>query len=140
MAILRQYKLWQNGVKADLDNLWIDSDRIFTKRNGEPIFPQTLGKWFSTFIKRHNKKIMEDKTIPEEDKEKYLLDNLNFHGLRHTSASLLIGEGLDVATVSKRLGHAELKIYTHALQIADKEAADKLENLFNKKEETQKQG
>lgn len=144
IAILRQYKLWQNGVKADLDNLWVDSDRIFTKRNGEPIFPQTLSKWFSTFIKRHNEKIMKDKTISEDDKEKYLLNDVNFHGLRHTSASLLIGEGMDVATVSKRLGHAEpsttLKIYTHALQRADREAANKLENLFSKKEDDKKQG
>lgn len=144
MAVLRQYKLWQNGVKADLDNLWVDSDRIFTKRNGEPIFPQTLGKWFSTFIKRHNEKIIKDNTISKDDKEKYLLDNVNFHGLRHTSASLLIGEGMDVATVSKRLGHAEpsttLKIYTHALQRTDKEAANKLENLFNKNKDIKKQG
>jgi integrase len=144
MAVLRQYKLWQNGVKADLANLWIDSDRIFTKQNGEPIFPQTLGKWFSKFIKKHNDKVLNDNTIPNEDKEKYLLDTVNFHGLRHTSASLLIGEGLDVATVSKRLGHAEssttLKIYTHAFQRADKEAANKLENLFNKKGENKKQG
>lgn len=144
IAVLRQYKLWQNGVKSDLGNLWVDSDRIFTKRNGEPIFPQTLGKQFSKFIKRHNDKVLNDNTIPDNDKHKYLLDTVNFHGLRHTCASLLIGEGIDVATVSKRLGHAEpsttLKIYTHALQRADKEAANKLENLFTKKEENKKQG
>lgn len=144
IAILRQYKLWQNGVKVEMDNLWVDSNRIFTKFNGEPIFPQTLGKWFSKFIKRQNDKVMNDNAISKEDKEKYLLDNVNFHGLRHTNASLLIGEGIDIATVSKRLGHAEpsttLKIYTHALQKADKDAANKLENLFNKKEQNKKQG
>ncbi|WP_190972205.1 tyrosine-type recombinase/integrase [Clostridium sp. HV4-5-A1G] len=144
MAVMRQYKLWQNGVKADLGNLWVDSNRIFTKRNGAPIFPQTLGKWFSKFIKRHNNRVLNDSSIPKKDKKKYLLDNVNFHGLRHTSASLLIGQGMDVATVSKRLGHAEpyttLKIYTHALQRADREAANKLENLFNKPEKGKKQG
>lgn len=144
ISVLREYKLWQNGIKADLDDLWVSSDRIFTKLNGEPIFPQTLGKWFSNFIKRHNNKILNDNTIPKKDKEKYLLDTVNFHGLRHTSASLLIGEGVDLAAVSKRLGHAEpsttLKIYTHALQRADKEAANKLENLFTKKKENKKQG
>jgi integrase len=144
MAVMRQYKLWQNGVKADLGNLWVDSNRIFTKRNGAPIFPQTLGKWFSKFIKRHNNGVLNNNTIPKKDKKKYLLDNVNFHGLRHTSASLLIGQGMDVATVSKRLGHAEpyttLKIYTHALQRADREAANKLENLFNKPEKGKKQG
>lgn len=144
IAVLRQYKLWQNGVKADMDNLWVDSNRIFTKFNGEPIFPQTLGKWFSKFIKKHNDKIMNDKSIPEENKKDYLLDKVNFHGLRHTNATLLINQGVDIATVSKRLGHAEpsttLKIYTHALQKADRDAANKLENLFKKKDQIKKQG
>lgn len=139
MSVLREYKLWQNGERKILGDLWVDSNRIFTKANGEPIFPHTLGKWFSKFIKRHNAKIMADSTIPDEDKEKYLLDNVNFHGLRHTSATLLISQGVDVASVSKRLGHADtyttLKIYTHALQKSDRAAADKLENLFKKNRE-----
>lgn len=101
-------------------------------------------KWFSKFLKKHNDKIMNDNTIPKEEKEKYLLDNVNFHGLRHTSASLLIGEGMDVAAVSKRLGNAEpsttLKIYTYAFQRADREAANKLENLLKIKEPNLKQG
>jgi integrase len=144
MAVLRQYKLWQNGERKILGNLWVNSNRIFTKSNGEPIFPHTLGKWFSKFIKRHNEGIMNDDTIPKEEKEKYLLDNVNFHGLRHTNASLLIGQGVDIATVSKRLGHAEisttLNIYAHTLQKADRSAADKLENLFNKDIQSKKQG
>lgn len=144
IAVLRQYKLWQNGAKKDMGNLWVDSDRIFTKYNGEPIFPQTLGNWFSKFIKKHNNKVMNDSSIPEEDKKKYMLDNVNFHGLRHTNATLLINQGVDIATVSKRLGHAEssttLKIYTHALQKADRDAANKLENLFKKENQNKKQG
>lgn len=144
MSVLRQYKLWQNGERKNQGDLWIDSNRIFTKLNGEPIFPHTLGKWFSKFIKRHNDKIMNDLTISKDDKEKYLLDNVNFHGLRHTNATLLIAEGVDIATVSKRLGHAEisttLNIYTHTLQKADRSAADKLENLFNKNMQNKKQG
>ncbi|ERI92125.1 site-specific recombinase, phage integrase family [Clostridiales bacterium oral taxon 876 str. F0540] len=144
MSVLRQYKLWQNGERKTLGNLWVDSNRIFTKANGESIFPHTLGKWFSKFIKRHNDTIMRDDNIPKEDKEKYLLDNVNFHGLRHTNATLLIGQGVDIATVSKRLGHAEvsttLNIYTHTLQKADRSAADKLENLFSKNMQSKKQG
>lgn len=136
MAVLRQHKLWQNSERKTLGNLWVDSNRIFTKVNGEPIFPDTLGKWFSKFIERHNDKIMNDDKILKEDKDKYLLDTVNFHGLRHTSATLLISQGVDVASVSKRLGHSDtsttLRIYTHALQKSDKSAADKLENLFKK--------
>ncbi len=53
-----------------------------------------------------------------------------FHELRHTSATLLINLGIDVATVAKRLGHAQnpttLNFYTHAISSADKVAAERL--------------
>lgn len=135
--LIREYKVWQNGEKAKLDNLWHkEYDNIFTTRDGKPIYPGTISKWFNKFIKQHNEKIMNDETIAKEDKPNYLLANVNFHGLRHTSASILINQGLDVTTVSKRLGHARTStttdIYSHSLQKSDMEAANKLENLFNK--------
>lgn len=87
---------------------------------------------------------MNDNSINKEDKEPYLISTISFHGLRHTSASLLIGGGTDIATVSKRLGHAEisttLNIYTHSLRKTDKEASNKLENILSKKEQIKKQG
>lgn len=145
IALLREYKLWQNCEKAKLGDLWNDEyTNIFTTLNGKPMFPSTISKWFNKFIKRHNEAIMNDDTIPDKDKEKYLLDNVNFHGLRHTSATLLINQGVDVTTVSKRLGHARTStttdIYAHSLKKADTEAADKLENLFNKNIKNKKQG
>lgn len=44
---------------------------------------------------------------------------VRFHDLRHTSASLLLGEGVPVPVVSQLLGHADssitLRVYAHAL-------------------------
>ena len=58
------------------------------------------------------------------------------HGLRHTSATLLIANNQDICSVSARLGHAEtsttLNIYTHFLESTDKKAADILENVLVK--------
>jgi integrase len=34
------------------------------------------------------------------------MPEITFHGLRHTHASQLIDAGLDIVTISKRLGHA----------------------------------
>jgi len=52
------------------------------------------------------------------------------HALRHTQASLLRHSGVDLAVVSKRLGHTKisttLNIYTHLFQDADNEAAEAL--------------
>ncbi len=54
--------------------------------------------------------------------------DLHFHSLRHFAATTLIGAGVDIRTVSGRLGHANayttLKIYAHAVPEKDREAAD----------------
>jgi integrase len=48
-----------------------------------------------------------------------LPDETRFHDLRHTAASLLLGEGVPVPVVSQLLGHADssitLKVYAHLL-------------------------
>lgn len=53
---------------------------------------------------------------------------LHFHDLRHTHATLLIMAGVNIKTVSTRLGHASVAItlnrYTHALPQQDKEASE----------------
>jgi integrase len=52
---------------------------------------------------------------------------LRWHDLRHTHASILLGEGAPVIAVSKRLGHASvtttLDIYGHLLDDADAQLA-----------------
>ena len=51
-----------------------------------------------------------------------------FHALRHTHASQLIDAGVDIVTISKRLGHANpnitLKVYAHLFRSKDEKAAD----------------
>lgn len=138
IAIMKEYKMWQNGEKSKHGELWDKKcTRIFTTDHGTPMFPSTPSKWFTKFIKEHNEKIMKDPSIKEEDKANYLIDEINFHGLRHTNATLLIAEGTDVVTVSKRLGHSKTStttdIYAHQLRKTDVEAANKLEGLFGKK-------
>jgi len=58
------------------------------------------------------------------------------HALRHTQATLLIGEGADVKTVQARLGHASpnttLAIYSHAIEANDRKAADTFARILAK--------
>ena len=55
----------------------------------------------------------------------------SFHALRHTHASQLIASGVDIATISKRLGHASpaitLSIYAHMFASNDRKAADAID-------------
>ncbi len=59
------------------------------------------------------------------------LPRVRFHALRHTHASALIASGLDVLTISRRLGHASpvvtLAIYGHLFGDTDREAASAIE-------------
>lgn len=64
---------------------------------------------------------------------------LKFHELRHTQATQLLANGIDVKTVQNRLGHANAAItlnwYAHALPENDKKAAALIGSLFAESEE-----
>jgi integrase len=56
------------------------------------------------------------------------------HGLRHTHVSQLIAAGLDVLTISRRIGHASpsitLDVYGHMFKNTDAKAAEIIEAAF----------
>jgi integrase len=53
------------------------------------------------------------------------------HGLRHTHVSQLIAAGMDVLTISRRIGHASpeitLRVYGHLFRNTDARAAEIME-------------
>lgn len=59
---------------------------------------------------------------------------LDFHALRHTHASQLIDAGVDIVTISKRLGHAKpditLRVYAHLFRKDDSKAADAINDAL----------
>ena len=64
------------------------------------------------------------------------MPDVTFHGLRHTHASQLIAGGVDIVTVSKRLGHAKpsvtLAIYAHMFHTDDSKAAAAINAALSK--------
>lgn len=116
IELLREHKAAQGVERFRLGDKWEESGKLFTQWNGRPIHPDTITSWFHDFIKRCD------------------LPDISIHSLRHTNATLLIANGVDLRTVSKRLGHAQLSttgnIYTHAIQSADERAADVLGDIL----------
>lgn len=134
MELLRVYKKEYNTKRLALGTAWTDTGFILVQENGKPMHPDTLTDYCSSFRTKYNNIIeKENKDRPKTNKLP-LLPHINPHAFRHSQASMLILSGLDCATVSKRLGHANIStttnIYTHILHEADKKVSDKLENIL----------
>ena len=116
ISLLEEYKLWYDEQKSLYGELWINSNRLFVQADGKPMHPSTISKWFVKFIGQIG------------------LPVINFHGLRHTNATLLIAQNIDVAVVAARLGHAQItttfNFYVHPIIAHNKKAGFALENLL----------
>ena len=116
ISLLEEYKLWYEEQKSLYGELWTNSDRLFVQADGKPMHPSSISKWFVKYVG----------TIG--------LPVINFHGLRHTNASLLVAQNVDIAVVSARLGHAQisttLDFYVHPLLSHNRKAGYALENLL----------
>lgn len=119
MELLKRWQIEQAEFFRKLNI--IHSDYIMTAENGQPMHPDSPTDWLAKFSKRHN------------------LPPIHPHKFRHTQASLLISEGVDILTVSKRLGHAKvsttLDIYSHVLAKSDEKASNTLDDLLYKDKE-----
>ena len=116
ISLLEEYKLWYEEQKSIYDELWMNSDRLFVQADGKPMHPSTISKWFVKYVGQIG------------------LPVINFHGLRHTNASLLVAQNIDIAVISARLGHAQisttLDFYVHPLLSHNRKAGYALENLL----------
>ena len=90
---------------------------LFIQDNGTVMNPNALNQWMIKFSKKVGFRVHP-------------------HKFRHGQASLLIAAGVDVVTVSKRLGHSQVSttqnIYSHLLEKSDKAASDTLSELIFK--------
>jgi integrase len=126
-AVLAELKDYYEFCKQEWDKLERTRDNdhffVFFNQYGKAFYPESPYLWFRGFLKKHN------------------LRYIKFHDLRHTSATLLINQGVHAKIISERLGHANItttmNIYGHVLLRADKEAANKFDLIIpfkNRKE------
>ena len=122
MGLIRRHKEEQQRYRLSLGTYWKGCNYLFTQDDGRQMDISTPNKVFKKVIRIYNE--------THADK----LPEITLHGLRHTSATLLIAQNVDIKTVSSRLGHSEtsttLDIYAHALKKQDGLAAESLGELF----------
>lgn len=111
---------WEDLIEitlADGTKKWVQNDRLFIQDDPTPMNPDSLTDWVKKFVRRQD------------------LPHFSPHSLRHTHASLLIAGGMNIPTVSRRLGHSSVatttKVYVHAIQSADEIAVDLIEEKLD---------
>lgn len=116
MEVLREYKEWQDNYIKELGKKWKGADRVFTSKEGKHMHPDTCDKIITKIVRKYN------------------LPPITFHGLRHTSASILIHKGINPKAVSQRLGHSStdvtMEIYSHTFDITKKESANAFDEIL----------
>lgn len=117
MALLKRWRVEQASTFLKLGV--VPSGYVLTAEDGGPMHPDSPTDWLAKFAKRHG------------------LKPIHPHKFRHTQASLLIASGVDILTISKRLGHAKVSttmdIYSHQLAKSDERASEVLDGLIFKK-------
>ena len=96
--------------RLKMGDQWQDSGYVFPGTNGGTPNPASFNGRLTHFCDRHN------------------LPRIHPHTFRHTCASILLTNGVDVLTVAKMLGHADtsttLDTYGHAIDEAKRKAAE----------------
>ena len=90
---------------------------LFTTGNGTPFSPRN--------IQRHFENTLEKAGLPK----------INFHGLRHTYATIMLQQNVHPKTVQEALGHSSISLtldtYSHVVPSLQKEAADKFDKVLS---------
>ncbi|MDY7044074.1 site-specific integrase [Virgibacillus sp. M23] len=118
---LRAIKLEHQVEMSDDLWKWPGHLFLFSDEYGQPLRPDSISQRWIRFLDK------------EENKG---LKKIRFHDLRHTSATLLINQGVHAKIIQERLGHSKISttmdVYGHVLQQAEKSAATHFESLFKK--------
>ncbi|MDQ6784032.1 MAG: tyrosine-type recombinase/integrase, partial [Actinomycetota bacterium] len=91
---------------------WVDTDYVFTKPAGGNYHPQHLSRMLGAYSSELG------------------LPRLTAHGLRHTSATLMLASGVPPKVAAERLGHADAtlftNLYSHVTPTMQRDAADRI--------------
>ena len=116
VELLKEWKLEQMRMRLKKGSDWKETGMVFTKDNGEWLHPDSITRWLNNFSR--------DNGLP----------HIHPHAFRHTAASTMIANGVDLVTTANELGHANATttamIYAHQIAIAKARAADVRAGVF----------
>ena len=115
--MLRAHKVGQMQLRMQLGMGAAKPDTlVFSDIEGEPLNPHAVSRAW--------RRVCDAKRLPR----------VSFHALRHTHVSVLINAGVDVLTISRRIGHSKasmtLDVYGHLIRGGDQAAAKAIERVL----------
>lgn len=116
-SALRQHRIAQAEERLRAGPGWQDQGLVFTTPMGGPLDGVAL-------LRHRFRPLLAKAGIQE----------IRFHDLRHTAATLLLGQGVHAKIVSEMLGHSNIAItmdlYSHVTETMQKEAARAMDVLL----------
>ncbi|WP_406084476.1 tyrosine recombinase XerC [Streptomyces virginiae] len=95
---------------------WKDSGLVFTTPRGGPLDPANMTRRFAAFLSRAG------------------LRRIRFHDLRHSTATLLLEQGVDLVVIKELLGHAHIGVtagvYAHVRLRLQRQAIETLNDVL----------
>lgn len=114
--LLSEEKKKQDYFKSILKEEYNDAGYIYCHEDGRPFRVNTLTDSFRRVLKKSD------------------LPKLRLHDLRHTFASILYNNGLDLKSISEALGHSDISttsnIYVHRFDKSHQKAIDTFSNVL----------
>jgi integrase len=124
VAMMRDHQKRQAVDRERALGSWIETDHVFRREIGSPLFPSTPMALMTKLQRDFN-----------TDNRRQPLPVIRLHDLRHIHATLLLRAGVPVHVVAARLGHADaaitLRVYAHVLGDQAQEAADTFARVLN---------
>lgn len=116
-----QYELIKARKSYDEEKLrygkWFEDNKYVIRQcDGRPYNPNSITRAWKRFTKANN------------------LKHIRLHDMRHTNATAMIEEGVDIKTIQQRLGHSDISttmnIYAHVTNKMDERAANMIDQVL----------
>lgn len=112
-----RYRTWSKEVLFRCGRIQSLSDLVIIREDGQTDNPNNFTRRWKKFLAANG------------------IRRLKLHGLRHTCATMLLKNNVDIKSIATRLGHSDgtmvLNIYGHSLDSMSQAATETMDKVLN---------
>lgn len=114
---LREHRVRQLQERLLAGSRWQEHGLVFTSTIGTPLEPRNMVRHFHQVLRQAG------------------LPRFRFHDLRHTAATLLLAQGVELRVVMEVLRHSQISttadLYAHVVRLLLQDAAAKMDAILS---------